>query len=72
MSLKSFDESLLTNLSSRHLFRGMLHGHEFILSRGIDHLARVMITYSMHHTYSIVHTHCQQIQWRKKSHLKKG
>ena len=36
MSLRSFDESLLANLSSRHLFRGMLHGYEFILSRVIS------------------------------------
>ena len=36
MNLRSFDESLLANLSSPHLFRGMLHGYEFILSRVIS------------------------------------
>ena len=36
MSLKSFDYSLFTNLSSRQLFHGMLHGYEFILSRIIS------------------------------------
>ena len=33
MSLKSFDHPLFTNLSFRHLFRGMSQRHELILSR---------------------------------------
>ena len=36
MSLKSFDYSLFTNLSSRLLFRGMSHGYKLILSRIIS------------------------------------
>ena len=33
MSLKSFDHSLFYQSQLRHLFRGMLHGYELILSR---------------------------------------
>ena len=36
MSLKSFDHSLFYQSQLRHLFRGMLHGYELILSRIIS------------------------------------
>ena len=36
MSLKSFDHSLFYQSQLRHLFRGMLHGYELILSRTIS------------------------------------
>ena len=78
MSLRSFDESLLANLSSPHLFRGMLHGYEFILSRVISRtiLRRAPCT---HDDYLLNTSHlldCSYLlsanPFAKKSHLKKG
>ena len=78
MSLKSFYYSLFTNLSSRLLFHGMLHGNEFILSRIIS---RTILRHTpcMCNDYLLNTSHLLDCTYLlsanplgKKSHLKKG
>ena len=78
MSLRSSDESLLANLSSRHLFRGMLHEYEFILSRVISRTI-LRCAPCTHDDYLLNTSHlldCSYLlsanPFAKKSHLKKG
>ena len=78
MSLKSFDYSLFTNLSSRQLFRGMLHGYEFILSRIISrtilrHTPCTCNDYLLNTSQLLDCTYLLSANpFAKKSHLKKG
>ena len=78
MSLKSFDYSLFTNLSFRHLFRGMSHGYELILSRIISRaiLRRTRCTrddYLLNTSHLLDCTYLLSANpFAKKSHLKKG
>ena len=78
MSLKSFDYSVITNLSFRHLFRGMLHGYELILSRIISRtiLRRISCTcndYLLNTSHLLDCTYLLSANpFAKKSHLKKG
>ena len=78
MSLKIFDYSLFTNLSFRHLFRGMLHGYELILSRIISRtiLRRISCTcndYLLNTSHLLDCTYLLSANpFAKKSHLKKG
>ena len=78
MSLKSFDYSLFTNLSSRHLFRGMSHGYELILSRIISWaiLRRARCTCDNYLLDISLLVDCTYLlsanPFSKKSHLKKG
>ena len=78
MSLKSFDHSLFTNLSFRHLFRGMSHGYELILSRIISRaiLRRTRCTcddYLLNTSHLLDCTYLLSANpFAKKSHLKKG
>ena len=78
MSLKSFDYSLFTNLSSRLLFRGMSHGYELILSRIISRaiLRRTRCTcddYLLNTSHLLDCTYLLSANpFAKKSHLKKG
>ena len=78
MSLKIFDYSLFTNLSFRHLFRGMLHGYELIPSRIISRTILRRIP-CMCNDYLLNTSHlldCTYLlsanPFAKKSHLKKG
>ena len=78
MSLKSFDYSLFTNLSSRLLFRGMSHGYKLILSRIISRaiLRRTRYTcddYLLNTSHLLDCTYLLSANpFGKKSHLKKG
>ena len=78
MSLKSFDHSLFTNLSFRHLFRGMSHGYELILSRIISRaiLRRTRCTCDDYLLNTSLLLDCTYLlsanPFSKKSHLKKG
>ena len=78
MSLKSFDYSLFTNLSSRLLFRGMSHGYELILSRIIFRaiLRRTRCTcddYLLNTSHLLDCTYLLSANpFAKKSHLRKG
>ena len=78
MSLKIFDYSLFTNLSFRHLFRGMLHGYELIPSRIISRTILRRIP-CMCNDYLLNTSHlldCTYLlsanPFAKTSHLKKG
>ena len=72
MSLKSFDYSLFTNLSSRQLFRGMLHGYELILSRIISRTI-LRHDYLLNTSQLLDCTYLLSANpFAKKSHLKKG
>ena len=78
MSLKSFDYSLFTNLSSRQLFRGMLHGYEFILSWIISrtilrHTPCTCNDYLLNTSHLLDCTYLLSANpFAKTSHLKKG
>ena len=78
MSLKSFDYSVITNLSFRHLFRGMLHGYELILSRIISRAIqrRTRCTcddYLLNTSHLLDCTYLLSANpFAKKSHLRKG
>ena len=78
MSLKIFDYSLFTNLSFRHLFRGMLHGYELILSRIISRtiLRPISCTcndYLLNTSHVLDCTYLLSANpFAKTSHLKKG
>ena len=78
MSLKSFDHSLFYQSQLRHLFRGMLHGHELILSRKISRtiLRRRPCTcddYLLNTSHLLDCTYLLSANpFAKKSHLRKG
>ena len=78
MSLKSFDHSLFYQSQLRHLFRGMLHGHELILSRIISRtiLRRRPCTcddYLLNTSHLLDCTYLlSENPFAKKSHLEKG
>ena len=78
MSLKSFDHSHFYQSQLRHLFRGMLHGHELILSRIISRtiLRRRPCTcddYLLNTSHLLDCTYLLSANpFAKKSHLKKG
>ena len=78
MSLKSFDHSLFYQSQLRHLFRGMLHGYELILSRIISPtiLRRTPCTcddYLLNTSHLLDCTYLLSANpFAKKSHLKKG
>ena len=78
MSLKSFDHSLFYQSQLRHLFRGMLHGYELILSRIISRaiLRRTRCTcddYLLNTSHLLDCTYLLSANpFAKKSHLRKG